>query len=431
MNTDILQHMERHFGPVHEQALIEIVPSLNVAINLILPTPGQDSIILFTTGMGDHAQTVPEGQEAYRYTELFIRLPANWPMDDAALSDPNNFWPFEWLRRIAAYPHQNQTWLGGRYTIIANDEPPKPLAPNTRLSCLLLIQEPGDAGTIPCADGRQIVLYSIIPLYEEERDLEVKSGIRELLTRFYDRQIARHVDVARVNVSEQPVQSPMPVVPPIPPSLPGAAVPPSLPAVSATAASRPPAPPHSAAATPQGGRKNIVLWLILGGVACAGLVVILLVVFVAQTFRHAQVRQEQLLRDYDATPLPNNPNRQPPGNNPAAQPSAPPPAWVPIYPDLARPPHFFRHEENGMVKGRANFDTPDPMEKVKAFFEDKLKSEGFEIVANKAKARILESAEVDGKKADTKQSIHVTIHGTKVKTAVLETYEEPASTPPP
>ncbi len=79
------------------------------------------------------------------------------------------------------------------------------------------------------------------------------------------------------------------------------------------------------------------------------------------------------------------------------------------------------------MKGRANFDTSDPMEKVKDFFEAKLKSEGFEVAANKTKARILESAEVDGKKADGKQSIHVTIHGTKVKTAVLETYEEPAA----
>ena len=80
-----------------------------------------------------------------------------------------------------------------------------------------------------------------------------------------------------------------------------------------------------------------------------------------------------------------------------------------------------------MMKGRANFDTSDPMEKVKDFFETKLKSEGFEVAANKAKARILESAEVDGKKSDGNQSIHVTIHGAKVKTAVLETYEEPVA----
>ena len=113
MKSDIIQHMERHFGPVHEQALIEIVPTLNVAVNVILPTDMQDSIVLFTTGMSDHAQSVPEGHEEYRYTELFIRLPGGWPMDDEALNDPNNFWPFEWLRRIAAYPHQNETWLPG------------------------------------------------------------------------------------------------------------------------------------------------------------------------------------------------------------------------------------------------------------------------------------------------------------------------------
>lgn len=200
-HDDIIQYMARHFGPVQEHALIEIVPSLGVAINVIPPSAGRDSVLLFTTGMSDRPQTVPKGQDEYRYTELFIRLPGAWPMTREALRSPNNFWPFEWLRRIAAYPHDNDTWLGGPYTIIATDDPPVPLAPNAKLSCLMLLRERGEEGQVECRDGRTVILYSIIPLYTEERDLELASGVRELLTRFQSRGVSMVVDPARVNVA--------------------------------------------------------------------------------------------------------------------------------------------------------------------------------------------------------------------------------------
>ena len=202
-HDDIIQHMERHFGSVQEESLIEIVPTLGVAINVIRPKAENKWVMLFTTGMSDRPQSVPRGQDEYRYTELVIRLPADWSMDDKALRNPSNFWPFEWLRRIAAYPHDNDTWLGGPYTIIATDDPPVPLAPNTKLSCLMLLREQGEKGTVQCQDGRAIALYSIIPLYTEERDLELASGVRELLTRFQSRGISTVVDLARVNVGRE------------------------------------------------------------------------------------------------------------------------------------------------------------------------------------------------------------------------------------
>ena len=56
------------------------------------------------------------------------------------------YWPIEWLKRIARYPHDNETWLGGPHTIIANDEPPEPFAPNTKMSCLMLLANPSEFG---------------------------------------------------------------------------------------------------------------------------------------------------------------------------------------------------------------------------------------------------------------------------------------------
>ncbi len=150
------------------------------------------------------------------------------------------------------------------------------------------------------------------------------------------------------------------------------------------------------------------------------LIVVAAVGFIIRTraLHQAQARTEELRR---MTTPPTVPNGMPP-NVPSPEASAPP-AWVPIYPGLARPPHFFRKDENGTVKGRANFDTPDSMEKVKEFFETQLKADGFEITNDKSKARLLQSAEIDARKEEGKRTIHVTIHGSKAKTVVLETFE--------
>jgi len=198
-HDDIIQHMAQHYGPVQELALMEIVPASGIAVNVIPARAGQNPLILFTTGMSDRPQTVPAGQDEYRYTELFIRLPEDWPLAGDAFGKEENFWPIKWLKQIACYPHDNDTWLGGPFTIIANDEPPERLAPNTRLSCLMLLQERGDEGTVRCRDRRAIALYSILPLYTEERDLERSKGIEALFNRLEAHRVSFVVDPKRVN----------------------------------------------------------------------------------------------------------------------------------------------------------------------------------------------------------------------------------------
>lgn len=200
-HQEIIQHMTRHFGPVQEMALVELVPVSGIAIHVIPPRPDEDSLVLFTSGMSDRPQKVPANCEDYRYTELILRLPGDWPLDLEALKEASNSWPFEWLKRIAAYPQQNETWLGGPFAIIANGEPPEPFAPSTGLSCMLLLKEPGDAGTVQCKDGKRIVLYSMVPLYSEERDLEETVGKAGLLERFQTHDLTLVVDPARVNIA--------------------------------------------------------------------------------------------------------------------------------------------------------------------------------------------------------------------------------------
>lgn len=200
-HRDIFRHMALHFGPVQELALVERIPVSGIDINVIPPRPEDDSLVLFTSGMSDRPQQVPAGCEEFRYTELVLRLPGDWPLDLKSLQNPDFSWPFEWLKRTAAYPETNGTWLGGQFAIIANGEPPQPFAPGTKLSCLLLLREHGDLGTVRCQDGRDIALYSVVPLYSEERDLEKVEGMGELLGRFQAHGLSLVLDPARANVA--------------------------------------------------------------------------------------------------------------------------------------------------------------------------------------------------------------------------------------
>jgi len=144
---------------------------------------------------------VPSGSEEFQYAELMISLPDDWPLTKEALSFPENSWPIDWLRKIAYYPAAQNTWLGGPYTIIANDEPPQPLGPNTKFTCILLLAELGDLGNLQTKDGRLIKFYSLYPLYTEERDLEKENGLGEILKRFQIFRIKDILDLKRKNVA--------------------------------------------------------------------------------------------------------------------------------------------------------------------------------------------------------------------------------------
>ncbi len=87
-------------------------------------------------------------------------------------------------------------------TIIANGEPPQPLAPNTAMTCLLVMAEPRDmGGGLSLVDGKEVVFYNVFPLYTEERDLEKAEGIEHVVRLFQKYKISNVVDVSRRNVA--------------------------------------------------------------------------------------------------------------------------------------------------------------------------------------------------------------------------------------
>jgi hypothetical protein len=196
---EIVAHLEAHLGEVAPLSLRRIVEGdLPLAIHVVR---GEDRTTLVTSGMSSRPMTVPEGEEEYQYAELMIHLPKRWPLSKKALAKDQSYWPIEWLLRIAQFPHDNDTWLGGSHTIIANGEPPEPLGPGVDFTCMLLLAQESELGQLETRDGRTIVFYTLFPLYTEERDFERESGTAELLQRFEQHGIADVVAVGRDNVA--------------------------------------------------------------------------------------------------------------------------------------------------------------------------------------------------------------------------------------
>jgi hypothetical protein len=112
----------------------------------------------------------------------------------------------------------------------------------------------------------------------------------------------------------------------------------------------------------------------------------------------------------------------------AARPASKPrelPAWVPIYPGLARAPRGPASEANGVVKGRANFDTTDSIDQVKSFYQDKLKEAGFELTETSPTGRLFERTKIEARNDAAKKIVRAEIVQMKSRAIVTLNYEGP------
>ena len=197
----VIDYMQLRFGPVEELGLQELLPvmdEISVTINMILPNEFHPYLVLFTNGMSDLPMTVPAGQEDWRYAELVIHLPADWPHPRDVGPDSPWLWPVQWLRKMAYYPHLNKTWLGKPAAIVSSDEPPRPLGANTNQTCLLMVPDFANLGDpLQRGDGTKVHFFTVVPLHTAERDYELKNGMKAFFEQFIEHKVPMTVDVNR------------------------------------------------------------------------------------------------------------------------------------------------------------------------------------------------------------------------------------------
>lgn len=201
-------HVERHVGPiagVFHEILSDLV---HIDVHWVKPSRKFPFHTLVTSGMSDKPMTTPEGLEEHRYAELCVLLPESWPVNladyqlmEEAFKEERNYWPVRWLKTIARFPHEYDTWVAYGHTI-PNGEGAEPFADNTKLGCIMLMPSLtlGNAFfELKVSDEKTIKFYCLYPLYKEEMDYKLKKGFDALLDKFDQYKVSDVVDIQRPN----------------------------------------------------------------------------------------------------------------------------------------------------------------------------------------------------------------------------------------
>jgi|GEM_PF-4611744 len=147
-----------------------------VSVYLLDPTDSFPFYTVFTIGFSDHELPGATLENDFRSGEFIAHLPLSWQFDSKSLKDKRYSWPIDWFKNVARYTHEQGEWLKA-YTIISNEDPPKPLGPGVEMTALLLLADFDQFSPMDLKNSKIVHFYTMLPLYEEEKEFESKHGI--------------------------------------------------------------------------------------------------------------------------------------------------------------------------------------------------------------------------------------------------------------
>jgi hypothetical protein len=203
-NLDAVEnHIRAHLGEP-ERVFHELISTtVHIDVHIVPATPERPWISLVTSGMSDLPMTVPEGAEDWRFAELMIRVPADWPLSQEDFKDEANYWPVRWLKQLARLPHEYGSWLSYGHSI-PNGNPPEPFAPGCPFTGVVL-SPPWTGGegfaTLYLIDGTPVHFWSVVPLHPAEIDFKLKLGSEALFERLAAAGASDLVDLSRPAVA--------------------------------------------------------------------------------------------------------------------------------------------------------------------------------------------------------------------------------------
>ena len=194
-------HVEKHLGPISNVLREVASDAVHIDVLHVPPTETRPVHTLVTMGMSARPMPVPSGVDSPRYLELMMTLPRSWRVNEA---DDRWSWPIRQLKFLARMPHLYKTWLGWGHTV-PNDDPPKPLAPNTKLCGAIIVPSllvPEDFFELKIA-AHTIAFFGVVPLYKEEMQLKLDRGADVLFEKLIDAGIKDLIDPSRRNVAKK------------------------------------------------------------------------------------------------------------------------------------------------------------------------------------------------------------------------------------
>jgi len=181
--------------------------TIHLDVYHIKPTEERNYHTFITNGMSYLPMEAPNGQEDWRYSELMVCLPPDWPVGDDAFKEDKNYWPIWVLKMLARFPHKYKTWISWGHTI-PNGDPGEPYAENTKLCCAILlppIDVHRDFFSLRVNDDVTIKFLCVVPIYKEEMDFKLKYGYEGLTDKFDKYKINEVIDINRKNVCKKSI----------------------------------------------------------------------------------------------------------------------------------------------------------------------------------------------------------------------------------
>lgn len=160
------------------------------------PNERHDYWILATCGMGAYRMNVPEvmQQERINRAELMIALPKQW---DVSSTDSNFYWPVKLLKLLAALPAEENSWLGYGHTVDVGCH----FSDNCPFSGAILTDYgEDDVDYLQLENDDKLIIYSVIPLLEEEIAYKAVHDAESLFDKLFDDIINMPVDIKRSSV---------------------------------------------------------------------------------------------------------------------------------------------------------------------------------------------------------------------------------------
>ncbi|MDX1988272.1 MAG: suppressor of fused domain protein [Candidatus Obscuribacter sp.] len=180
------KHIETFIGEIDVVLHETVSDHLHVDVHVIPATEDRPFLTLITTGMSDLPMNVPEELDEYKYAELLICLPPDWPLSMEAFQDEKNYWPVRWLKTLARYPYNADTWLGMNHTIPLGD-PPEPVCQGSEMIGFMLVPPmffDEEFCELKVSDEKTVHFYQLLPLHADEMNLKVEQGADALWEKF-------------------------------------------------------------------------------------------------------------------------------------------------------------------------------------------------------------------------------------------------------
>jgi len=201
---EISNHIEKHIGEIHMVFHELVSDQVHIDIHWIKPTKEFPYHTLVTSGMSDKPMQTPEGIEGCEYAELSICLPEDWKISEDDFKEEKNYWPIRWLKYLARFPHEYNTWINYGHTI-PNGDPAESFAENTELNTIILLPSVvlGNNFHTLKLKNKSIDFFALIPLYQEEVNLKLNKGSDALFDAFDKFEVSDILKIDRVNTAKR------------------------------------------------------------------------------------------------------------------------------------------------------------------------------------------------------------------------------------